>query len=155
VANVIGMRFRAELQRIGVTTTGFEVPEEIVTGLGGGGRPKVAATVNGYRFRSSIAKMNGSYWLGVSAERRAAAGIEGGQVFDVEVELDAVPREVVVPDDLAAALAAAPGARAFFEGLSFSNQRWHVDQLTAAKTEETRARRVAKSVALLSDGKAR
>src|SRR4051812_35054881 len=82
------MIFRAELQRSGGTTTGFEVPEEIVTGLGGGGRPKVVVTVNGYEFRSSIARMGGRYLLGVSAERRAAAGVEGGQVLDVEVTLD-------------------------------------------------------------------
>jgi hypothetical protein len=140
---------------MGGTTTGFEVPEEIVTGLGGGGRPKVVATVNGYEFRSSIARMGGRYLLGVSAERRAAAGVEGGQVLDVEVILDDAPREIEVPDDLRTALAAAPAAQAFWATMSFSNQRWHVDQLAAAKTPETRARRLAKSVALLTEGRAR
>jgi hypothetical protein len=149
------MRFRAELQRSGRTATGFQVPDEVVVSLGGGGRPKVVATVNGYRFRSSIAKMGDSYWLGVSAERRAAAGVEGGEVLDVDVELDVAPREIQVPDDLRAALDATPAAKAFWETLSFSNQRFHVDQLTAAKTEETRARRLAKSLSLLAEGKAR
>ncbi|XVU23867.1 YdeI/OmpD-associated family protein [Actinoplanes sp. CA-054009] len=149
------MRFRAELQRTGGTTTGFEVPDEIVTGLGGGGRPKVVATFHGFTMRSTIAKMGGSYWLGVSAERRAAAGVEGGQTFDVDVELDTAPREIEVPADLRAALDAEPAARDFFAALSFSNQRWHVDQLTSAKTDETRARRLAKSVGLLREGKAR
>jgi hypothetical protein len=149
------MRFRAELLRAGGTATGFEVPEEIVAGLGGGGRPKVVVTVNGFQFRSSIARMGGRYLLGVSAERRAAAGVEGGQVLDVEVTLDEAPREIEVPPDLAAALAAAPSAAAFWATMSFSNQRWHVDQLTAAKTPETRARRLARSLALLDEGKAR
>jgi hypothetical protein len=149
------MRFRAELQRTGGNTTGFEVPDEIVTGLAGGGRPKVVATMNGYTFRSSIAKMGGSYWLGVSAERRSAAGVEGGQVLDVDVELDAAPREIEVPGDLRAALDADPAAAAFWETVSFSNKRWHVDQLTSAKTEETRSRRLAKSIALLHEQKAR
>jgi hypothetical protein len=149
------MRFRAELQRTGGNTTGFEVPDEIVTGLAGGGRPKVVATMNGYTFRSSIAKMGGSYWLGVSAERRSAAGVEGGQVLDVDVELDAAPREIEVPGDLRAALDADPAAAAFWETVSFSNRRWHVDQLTSAKTEETRSRRLAKSIALLHEQKAR
>src|SRR6185503_17132567 len=98
------MRFRAELQRTGGNTTGFEVPDEIVAGLHGGGRPKVVATMNGYTFRSTIAKMGGSYWLGVSAERRAAGEVEGGQVYDVDVELDVAPREIEVPADLRAAL---------------------------------------------------
>ena len=149
------MRFRAELRRTGGTTTGFEVPEEVVAELNGGGRPKVAATVNGYRWRSSIARMGGGYWLGVSAEHRAGAGIEGGQVLDVDVELDAAPREVEVPDDLRAALDADPAARAFWDTLSFSHRRYHVDQLGSAKTAETRARRLAKSIALLSEGRAR
>ncbi|MGK5678402.1 YdeI/OmpD-associated family protein [Actinoplanes sp. URMC 104] len=149
------MRFRAELQRTGGTTTGFEVPDEIVTGLAGGGRPKVVAVVNGFTFRSAIAKMGGSYWLGVSSERREAAGISGGETYDVDVELDTAPREIEVPDDLRAALDAEPAARDFWATLSFSNQRYHVDQLTSAKTAETRARRLAKSVALLAAGKAR
>jgi hypothetical protein len=66
----------------------------------------VAVTVDGFTFRTSIAKMGGRFLLGVSAERRARAGIEAGQVFDVDVELDTAPREIEVPDDLAAALAA-------------------------------------------------
>jgi hypothetical protein len=152
---VVRMKFRAELQRTGSTTTGFEVPDELVTALGGGGRPKVVAVVNGYEFRSSIAKMGGSYWLGVSSERRAAAGVEGGQVLDVEVELDAAPRELEVPADLQAALDGSPTAQQLWATRSFSNQRYHVDQLNSAKTPDTRARRLAKSLAALAEGRAR
>jgi hypothetical protein len=149
------MKLRAELQRTGGTTTGFQVPDEFVSELGGGGRPKVVVVLNGFTFRSSIAKMGGSYWLGVSAERREATGVRGGETYDVEVELDAAPRELEVPDDLRSALEAEPAARDFWATLSFSNQRYHVDQLNSAKTPETRARRLAKSLALLSEGKAR
>jgi hypothetical protein len=149
------VKFRAELQRTGGTATGFEVPQEIVDGLAGGGRPKVVATVNGYEFRSSIAKMGGSYWLGVSAERRAAADVEGGQTLDVDVVLDVAERTVDVPEDLAAALKAEPAAEAFFNGLSVSKKQWHVLQVEGAKTADTRARRVARSVEMLADGRAR
>ena len=34
-------------------------------------------------------------------------------------------------------------------------QRYHVDTINAAKTEETRQRRIAKAVALFADGKQR
>ena len=149
------MRFRAELQRTGGNTTGFQVPDEIVAGLDGGGRPKVVATVNGYTFRSSIARMGGDYWLGVSVERRAAAGVEGGQVLDVDVELDTAPRAVEVPGDLRAALDAEPALRDFWDTVSYSNQRWHAEQLTSAKSAETRARRLTRSLELLRAGKAR
>ncbi|GAA2475361.1 YdeI/OmpD-associated family protein [Winogradskya humida] len=149
------MRFRGELQATGGTTTGFRVGDDVVAELGGGGRPKVVVTVNGYEWRGSIAKMGGAYWLGVSAERRGAAGIAAGEVHDVDVVLDAAPREVEVPAELAAALEAVPEAKAFWDGLSASNKGWHVLQVTGAKTAETRARRIEKSVTMLKAGKAR
>jgi bacteriocin resistance YdeI/OmpD-like protein/uncharacterized protein DUF1905 len=144
------MEFRAELQRTGGTTTGFEVPQEIVDGLGGGGRPKVLATVNGHQWRSSIARMGGGYWLGVSAANRAAAGVEGGQTLDVTVVLDTAERTVTVPADLAAALEAAPAAKAAFDRLSYSHRREHVRAIEDAKTPETRARRITRAVEKLS-----
>lgn len=149
------MEYRGELQRTGGNTTGFRIPDDLVAGLGGGGRPKVVVAVNGIEFRSSIARMGGAYWLGVSAERRAAGGLEGGETYDVRITVDDAPRTVEVPEDLAAALAAEPETRAFWETVSPSNQRWHADQLASAKTAETRARRLARSLDLLRSGKAR
>ena len=149
------MRFRAELQSTGGSTAGFQVGEEVVAELGGGGRPKVAVTVNGFTWRGSIARMGGSSWLGVSAERRAAAGITPGEVLEVEVVLDTAVREVEVPADLAAALDAEPAARAFWDKMSYSNRSWHVLQVTGAKAAETRARRVTRTVAMMTEGRAR
>lgn len=149
------MRFRAELESAGNTAAGFEVPEEVVERLGGGGHPKVSVTVSGFTFRTSIARMGGRFLLGVSAERRARAGIEAGQVLDVDVELDTAPRVIEVPDDLAAALAADAQAKTFWDTLSYSKQSWHVHQVTSAKKAETRAARVEKSVTMLRDGRAR
>jgi hypothetical protein len=149
------MRFQAELESTGKTTAGFEVPESVVEQLGGGKHPKVVVTVNGYEFRTSIARMGGRYLLGFSAERRAAAGVSAGDVLDVDVVLDTAPRETAMPDDLAAALAQNPEATAFWNTLSLSKQQWHVLQVTGAKTAETRARRVAASIALLRERRAR
>ena len=50
--------------------------------------------------------------VGVSAENRAAAGVKGGDEIDVDLELDTAPREIIVPDDLNAALDVVPEARA-------------------------------------------
>ena len=75
--------------------------------------------------------------------------------MEVDLELDTAPREVVVPDDLAAALDAEPAARATFDGLSYSNKSWHVLQVTGARTEETRQRRIARSVEALRQGRPR
>src|SRR4051794_38294212 len=149
------MRFRTTLLQSGPTATGFEVPPEVVETLGGGKRPPVRVTINGHTYRNTVAVMGGVYMIGVSAENRAAAGVKGGDELDVDIELDTAPREVSVPDDLNAALDVVPEARATFDGLSYSNKSWHVLQVTGAKTEETRARRIAKSVEALREGRVR
>jgi hypothetical protein len=149
------MKFKAELESSGKNTAGFGVPDEIVEKLGGGGHPKVSVTINGYTFRTSIARMGGRFMLGVSAERRTAAGVSPGDVLEVDVELDTAPREIDVPEEFAAALAADPAAQAFWQTLSYSKQQWHTLQVTGAKTEETKARRIEKSIGMLREGRAR
>ncbi|KQU68727.1 YdeI/OmpD-associated family protein [Phycicoccus sp. Root101] len=147
------MRFTAELQQTGRTTTGFEVPQEVVDGLGGGKRPKVTVTLNGATYRSSVAPMGGSSWVGVSAENRALTGAVGGRTYEVELELDTAPRTVEVPAELAAALAGDPAAQAAWAKLSYSHQRQHALAIEGAKAAETRARRVDKTLeALRSKG---
>ncbi|GAA3468381.1 YdeI/OmpD-associated family protein [Nonomuraea roseola] len=143
------MNFTAELIGTGKTATGLQVPEELVKGLGGGGRPKVTVTLNGFVFRSSIARMGGDYWLGVSAERREAAGVAAGDVLDVQVELDLEERTVDVPADLAGELEADTEAKAFWDTLSYSRRRWFVLSVEGAKQAETRSRRVARAMELL------
>jgi hypothetical protein len=143
------MEFRAEVEQTGRTTTGIEVPPEVVEGLGGGKRPKVSVTLNGKTYRSSIASMGGRFLVGVSAENRALTGVQGGDVVDVTIELDTAPREVEVPEDLAAALEVVPEAKAMFGRLAYSHQRAHVDAINGAKAPETRRRRIDKAVDML------
>jgi uncharacterized protein YdeI (YjbR/CyaY-like superfamily) len=57
-----------------------------------------------------------------------------------------------VPEDLQAELDARPEAKAFFEGLNSQNRYAILYQLHDAKRPETRARRLAKFVALLEAG---
>lgn len=149
------MRFRATVERSGKTATGVEVPAEVVEGLGDGRHPKVRATIGGHTYRSSVASMGGRFMLGVSAEVRDAGGVAAGDVVDVVVELDTEPRLIEVPPDLAEALAKDAGADAFFRGLSYSKQRWHVLSIEGAKTPETRQRRIEKSVTMLHERRAR
>ncbi|HET8787218.1 MAG TPA: YdeI/OmpD-associated family protein [Actinomycetes bacterium] len=149
------MRFRTTIVQSGKNTTAIQVPEEVMEALGAGKRPAVTVTVNGYRYRSTVASMGGVAMVSLSAEHRAGAGVAGGDEVEVDLELDTAPREVEVPADLAAALDAEPAARSTFDGLSYSNRSWHVLQVTGAKTDETRRRRIARSVDLLKQGRAR
>jgi hypothetical protein len=147
------VKYETTILQTGTNTTGIAVPSEVVEALGAGKKPAVSVTVNGHTYRSSIASMGGAFMISLSAENRAAAGVAGGDTVEVDLELDTAPREVDVPDDLAAALAAVPEAKAFFESLSYSNKRRHVMQIDAAKTAETRQRRIQKAVALFAEGK--
>jgi uncharacterized protein YdeI (YjbR/CyaY-like superfamily) len=74
---------------------------------------------------------------------------------DVDIELDAAPRKVAVPADFAAALAGDPAVQETCDQLSYSNKSWHVLSIEGARTDETRRRRIARSVEALREGRAR
>lgn len=151
----MSVRFRTTILQTGTTATGFEVPPDAVDQLGAGKRPKVLVTINGYTYRNSIAVMGGTFMIGVSSEHRGPAGVTGGDTVEVELALDTAPREVDVPPELAAALAADPAAQTTWDGLSYSNRLWHALQATGTNNPETRARRIQKSIAALREGKVR
>ena len=132
--------------------TGIVVPVEVIEQLGAGKRPPVLVDLNGYRYRSTVAVMGGRHLISVSAAVRQATGLVGGDPIDVTLTVADTPREVDVPADLAAALAADGQAGAFFATLSNSLQRYHVDTVNGAKTAETRQRRIEKAVALFRAG---
>jgi hypothetical protein len=147
------MRFRSVVELGGKTATGIPVPADVVLGLGSHKRPPVRITLGGHTYRTTVAPMGGRFFVPLSAENRASAGVAAGDEVDVDIELDTAPREVIVPDDFAAALAADPAARAYFDSLSYSNRQRFVLSVEGAKTAETRQRRIAKSVETLRAGK--
>ena len=149
------MRFRTTILQTGKTAAGFEVPPEVVEALGSGRRPKVRVTIGDHTYRNTVAVMGGIYMIGVSAEHREAAGVKGGDDVDIDLQLDTASREVTVPPDFAAALATEPDAARTFDGLSYSNKSWHVYLIDGAKSDETRRRRIAKSIAALREGRIR
>jgi hypothetical protein len=149
------MRFRTTILQAGKTATGIRVPDEVVEGLGKGKRPAVRVTINGFTYRSTIAVMGDAFMVGVNADNRAGAGVAGGDEVDVDIELDNAPRDVTEPAEFAAALAAEPRARRTFDSLSYSNKSWHVSQIAGARTDETRQRRLAKSIEALREGRIR
>jgi hypothetical protein len=147
------MKFRATLELAGKTATGFQVPDEVVAGLGAGRRPPVRVTINGHTYPSTVASMGGRYMVGVSAENRRGAGVAAGDEVDIDLELDTAPRDVTVPPDLAQELDGDAAAKRFFDGLSYSQRRWFVLWIEGAKKAETRQRRVTEAVGMLREGR--
>ena len=135
--------------------SGIVVPDELIEALGAGKRPPVVVDLDGYRYRTTAGVMGGRSMLSVSAAVRKATGLAGGDPVRVTLTVADEPREVGMPEDLAAALAADEQAGSFFAGLSNSLQRYHVEQVTGAKTPETRSRRIDKALALFREGKKR
>jgi hypothetical protein len=118
----------------------------------GEARPAVAGTVNGTPFRSRLAVYGGTTYLGFTRAVRAAAGIGPGDVLVIELARDDAPREVVVPAELGAALAADDAARTAFTALAPGHRREWATWVAGAKRPETRLRRAASTVEQLRAG---
>ena len=147
------MRFRTTLDSAGKNAAGFRVPPEVVEALGKGKRPPVVVTINGYSYRNTVAVYGDEFLIGVAQEHRAPAGVKPGDEIEVDLVLDTAPREVELPADFAAALDADPEAKRSFERLSYSNKRRFTLSIEDAKSEETRKRRIEKSVSQLREGR--
>jgi hypothetical protein len=109
-------------------------------------RAPVKVTLNGHTFRSTIAAMGGPPCIPLRRSHREAAGLEGGESVEVRVTLDTEARVITPPADLVLALEALPPAWERWSGLSYTHQREHVEAIESAKTPETRARRIARTV---------
>jgi hypothetical protein len=146
-------RFEAVLGADAGDLPAVVLPADVAAAMGGRARIPVAGTINGIAFRGSTMPMgDGRHCVGFRKETRAqAGGVEVGDAVAIEIDRDDAPRTVDVPDDLAAALAAQPGARAAFDAMSFTHRREWAEAVAAAKRPETRARRIAQAVAAARD----
>src|SRR5579859_2268244 len=129
-----------------------DVPPEILAALGTARRPAVRVVVNGVELRTTLAAYGGGSQIGFRRELREAARLVPGETVEVRIALDLEPREVPLPDDLAAALDADPDARRIFDGLSFTNRKEYASWVLAAKTTATRKGRVDEAPHLLKSG---
>src|SRR5438874_9081532 len=70
----------------------------------GAKRFPVVATVNGYTWRTTVTRMRSEFLLGLNREVREGAGVNAGDSVEVEIGLDDAPRQIDLPESLAAAL---------------------------------------------------
>jgi hypothetical protein len=141
--------FTWTLESQGGNNTGFVVPEDVVLGFGRGRRVPITVEIGDHSYRTTIVSMGGRFLFGVNAEQRKATGLTAGDVVEVTIEVDDAPREVEVPPALQAALDADPAAKAAWDRLSYTNRKEHARAISDAKADETRERRLAKTLAAL------
>jgi hypothetical protein len=121
----------------------------------GAKRFPVRATVNGYTWRTTVVRMRREFLLGLSKAVREAAGAQAGDTGGGVPAPDTAPREVEVPEALAAALNGDPVAAAAFEKLAFTHRKEFAGWIDDAKKDETRSRRVTQALEMLRAGKTR
>jgi len=108
------------------------------------------------RPRSIWSKRNREFALAlIEAGRMEAAGLREVERAKADGRWDAAydaPTTATVPDDLQAALGAAPEAAAFFATLNAQNRYAILHRIQTARRPETRARRIETFVAMLARG---
>lgn len=152
VSVVPAKSFKVELQRVQETGTMFRVPFDLEEAFGRV-RPPVKVTIRSHTWRTTPGVYDGIGYVVVNRAVKAATGVDAPDRVRVRMELDTEPRKVAVPRDLAAALAADRVAKKAFASLSFTHQREYVEWVEEAKRPETRARRIASTVARVREGK--
>lgn len=149
------IEFRAPLQPRGPAAA-VVLDDAQVAALGEGAkRFPVVATVNGYTWRTSVARMGGEFLVGLSREVRNGADVKAGDDVDVILELDTAPRDVEVPPALAVALEGDEKAKAAFEQMASTHRKEYARWVAEAKREETRVRRAEQALEMIKAGKTR
>lgn len=150
----MSVTYRTTIQQTG-NNTGIPVPDHVLDELGAGRRPRVVADVDGYVISATVGSMGGRALLAFSKAHREASGFAGGRDVTVSIRMDEDPEQLEIPADLADALAIAPDAKAFFDGLAASYRKNFVTQITSAKQPATRERRIATTIQKLQAGQQR
>lgn len=117
-------------------------------------RVPVTATFDAVEYRGSIVRMGSAgHIIGITKAVLGEMGKRPGDTAAVTITEDLSERTVDIPDDLAAAMADAPGAEDYLKSLSYTRQREYVLWIESAKRDATRSERISKTVANLVAGK--
>jgi len=131
----------------------LSAPFDVKETFGTKARVPVRGTINGFPFRSSLMPMGGCHRMVVNKQMRDGAGVKAGDTVSVVLERDDAPRTVDPPPLLKKELAKNKTAQENWEKLSFTHRKEMARSITDVKQEETRQRRFAKVMDVLTNGK--
>lgn len=117
----------------------------------------VDGVFHGVSFQATLAPDGqGGHWLKVEKKLREAAGVEVGDVVDLEIVPASEEPEPTVPADLRKALAgASPKAQEAWSGITPIARRDWIQWIESAKRAETRTKRIESACDMLDQGKRR
>ncbi len=150
------IRFDATLSTLGASTV-FRLPEAASKDLPSRGQVSVHGTINGVEFQTVLEPDgNSGHWMRVDDTLQHDAGISAGDTATLDIEVTQEWPEPGVPQDLAAALAAAPQKIQALWNEITPMARWEwVRWVNATKNPDTRKRRVEVSISKMKSGKRR
>jgi Domain of unknown function (DUF1905)/Bacteriocin-protection, YdeI or OmpD-Associated len=139
------------------TSTVLRLPETASKKLPSRGQVAVHGTINGVEFQTVLEPDgNSGHWMRVDDALRQAAGIGAGDTATIGIEVTRDWPEPNAPQDLAAALAAAPQKIQDLWSEITPMARWEwVRWVNATKNPDTRRRRVDVSISKMKSGKRR
>lgn len=127
----------------------IEIPDENLAEIGGNKRAPLKITINGYTYQSTATGVDGKCMVVLPTRDRVASGAKAGDRITVTLELDSGYRNVDVPSALQTALEQ-HSLTETFRDLNYSKRKEFARQVSEAKAEETRSRRIAKIMNELS-----
>ena len=148
------LQFKVKLEGApGMEVAAVRAPFDVMDVFGTRARVPVRGTINGFPYRSSLMPMGGCHRMVVNRGMRLGAGVRAGDTVSVVMERDDAPRTVTPPPRLKQKLAKSKAAQANWEKLSFTHKKEMARSIVEVKREQTRARRLAKVMDVLKNGK--
>jgi hypothetical protein len=129
-----------------------KIPFDMQEAYGSKGMVRVKATFDGIEYRGSIANMGNGPILVLVNEVREKIKKQVGDTVRVTVQKDTEERVIEIPIEFSALLNSNPEAQIFFESLSYTNRKEYARWITSAKKQETKDRRLLKSLDMLLSG---
>ena len=130
------------------------IPDWVLEELKTNKRAPLRVTVNGHTYQSTAVGVAGECRVVFPSADRKAANVSSGDVVEVTLELDSGYREIKMPAELVKALKS-NGLTKIFADLSYSKRKEFARQVSEAKTEETRLRRIVKVLEDIQGSKAK
>jgi len=148
------LEFKVKLDGMeGSSVAALSAPFRVEEVFGTKARVPVRGTLNGFPFRSSLMPMGGCHRMVVNKTIRDGAGGKAGDTVKVIMERDDAARVAEIPPALKKAMAGNRAAQEKWKKLSFTHQKEMAISIRDAKQKETRQRRLAKVMEVLSSDK--
>jgi hypothetical protein len=121
------------------------IPDWVLEKLQTNKRAPLRVTINGHTYQSTALGVGGECRVVFPSAERLAARAQNGDIVQVTLELDSGYRTVEMHPEFASALEKA-GLTEVFATLSYSTRKEFARQVTEAKADDTRLRRIEKVI---------